>query len=248
MILLLLLIPSFAMARTPLFKEEPKAAPAEIVLQRSATKSSKSTGSNSWSNVVQGNPIIQPTQPVARELGSLLPGEMQLARIKQSVLAFNEGKAPVAAHLNDVRGRDIVLIGEATLEKNSKRILVDFKVARIENSSEIFELKGHAMDGDGILGLEGDYHSGEPKYFAAELASAAAAGFADSSVNRPTNAFGNQQDERSLDTSTKKAVGSALTRTADRFAEKIRQAPEYSVLKGPMTIKVLILEQPRRKL
>ena len=150
--------------------------------------------------------------------------------------------------MTDGRGRDVILIGEATLEKNSKRILVDFRIARLESSSELFDFKGVAMDGDGVLGLEGEYQSGEPKFFAAELAAAAAAGFADSAINRPTNAFGNQQEERSLDTSGKKAIGSALARTADRFAEKVRQAPEYSVLKGPTAIKVLVVEQPRRKL
>jgi hypothetical protein len=247
MILLAVLLPSIAMARTPLFKEEPKPTPTAEVVQKQRSGSVSSYGS-SWSNVVQGNPIVLPAQPVARELESLLVGEMQLARIKQSVLAFNEGKAPVAAHLTDRRGRDIILIGEATLEKNSKRILVDFRNARLENSSELFDFKAVAMDGDGTLGLDGDYHSGEPKFFAAELAAAAAAGFADSSVNRPTNAFGNQQEEKSLDTSGKKAIGSALARTADRFAEKVRQTPEYSVLRGPMTIKVLIVEQPKRKL
>lgn len=247
MMLLAVLLPSIAMARTPLFKDEQKNAPAAEVAQKQRNGSSRSHGS-SWSNVVQGNPIVLPAQPVARELESLLPGELQLARIKQSVLAFNEGKAPVAANLTDERGRDIILIGEATLEKNSKRILVDFKTARLENSSELFDFKGVAMGGDGVLGLEGEYQSGEPKFFAAELAAAAAAGFADSAVNRPTNAFGNQQDEKSLDTSGKKAIGSALARTADRFAEKVRQAPEYSVLKGPATIKVLVVEQPRRTL
>lgn len=247
MILLLLLVPSIATARTPLFKEEPKPVQAAEASQRPVAKRAMSTNS-SWSNVVQGNPIVLPAQPVARELESLLPGELQLARIKQSILAFNEGKAPVAANLTDERGRDIILIGEATLEKNSKRILVDFRTARLENSSELFDFKGVAMDGDGTLGLEGDYHSGESKFFAAELAAAAAAGFVDASVNRPPNAFGNQQEERSLDTSGKKAIGSALSRTADRFAEKVRQAPEYSVLKGPTTIHILIQDQPKRKL
>ncbi|MBK7892169.1 MAG: hypothetical protein IPJ84_15400 [Bdellovibrionales bacterium] len=247
MILLAVLLPSIAMARTPLFKEEQKPASVAEVAQKQRNGSSRSHGS-SWSNVVQGNPIVLPAQPVARELETLLPGELQLARIKQSVLAFNEGKAPVAANLTDERGRDIILIGEATLEKNSKRILVDFRIARLESSSELFDFKGVAMDGDGTLGLEGDYQSGKPKFFAAELAAAAAAGFADASVNRPTNAFGNQQEERSLDTSGKKAIGSALARTADRFAEKVRQAPEYSVLKGPAAIQVLVLEPPRRKL
>jgi len=235
------------MARTPLFKEDPKPQMTAPVTQRPRGVTIGSS-TNSWSKVVHGNPIVPPAQPVARDLESLLPGEMHLARIKQSVLAFNEGKAPVAAHLTDERGRKILLIGEATLEKNSKRILVDFKTARIANSSELFDFKGVAMDADGNLGLEGNYHSGEPKFFAAELAAAAAAGFADSSVNRSTNAFRNQQEKKSLDTSGKKAIGSALARTADRFAEKVRQAPEYSVLKGPMTIKVLVVEQPRRKL
>lgn len=247
MILLSILLPSIAMARTPLFKEESKRTPSAEVAQKQSGRKAVPSG-NSWSQVVQGNPIVLPAQPVARELESLLPGEMQIARIKQSVLAFNEGKAPVAAHLTDDRGRDLILIGEATLEKNSKRILVDFKTARVDGSSELFEFKGHAMDADGTLGLEGEYFSGEPKFFAAELGAAAAAGFADASVNRPTNAFGNQKEERSLDTSGKKAISSALARTADRFAEKVRQAPEYSLLKGPMTIKVLILDQPRKKL
>lgn len=247
MILLSILLPSIAMAKTPLFKDESKPeAAAHVVEQVREGKPRAQRGD--WSNVVQGNPIVVPSQPITRVLESLLPGEMYTARIRQSVLAFNDGKAPVSANLSDDRGRDLVLIGEASLEKNSKRILIDFKSIRIDRSPEVFEFKAHAMDADGTLGLEGEYFSGESKFFAAEFAAAAAAGFADASVNRPTNAFGNQQEEKSLDTSSKKAVGSALSRTADRFAEKVRQAPEYSVLRGPMTIKVLILDQPRRKL
>lgn len=76
----------------------------------------------------------------------------------------------------------------------------------------------------------------------------AAAGFADASISRSTNVLGNQTEERSIDTSGKKAIGSALSRTADRFSEKVRAAPEYSILEGPTTIQVLIIEQPRRNL
>ena len=234
------------MAKTSLFRDTAETSPKDQALKRPERPSIHR--SENWSNVVQGNPIVVPSQPVTRDLESLLPGELHMARIKQSVLAFNEGKAPVSAYLTDDRGRDLVILGEASLEKNSKRIFVDFKSIRLNSSPEVFELKAHAMDTDGTLGLEGEYFSGESKLFAAEFAAAAAAGFADASVNRPTNVFGNQQEEKSLDTSAKKAVGSALSRTADRFAEKVRQAPEYSVLKGPMTIKVLILEQPRRRL
>lgn len=100
----------------------------------------------------------------------------------------------------------------------------------------------------GTLGLKGDYVSGEAKYFTAEFIASAAAGFADASISRSTNILGNQTEERSLDTSGKKAIGSALSRTADRFSEKVRAAPEYSILEGPTTIQVLIIEQPKRSL
>ena len=234
------------MAKTSLFRDTAKTSPKDQTLKNPEWQSVHR--SQNWSNVVLGNPIVVPSLQVALEIESLLPGDSKIARIQQSILALGESKSPVAARLTDDRGRDITLLGEATLEKNSKRILIDFKTARLGTSSEVFEVKAQALDLDGALGVEGEYYSGESKFFAAELAAAAAAGFADASVNRPLNAFGNQQEEHSLDTNAKKAVGSALSRTADRFAEKIRQAPEYSVLKGPATIKVLILEQPKRKL
>lgn len=234
-------------AKTPLFREAPSSNPTESNIEISPKNRARNE-SNTWAHVVAGNPIVSPVQPVSREIDSLKPGEIKSAYITQSVLAFNDGKAPVAAKLTDDKGRDIVLLGEATLEKNSKRILIDFKAARFGTLSEVFEVKASALDQEGTLGLLGEYISGESKFFLAELAAGAAAGLTDASIARSTNAFGNQTDERSLDTNSKKDLGSALTRTADRFAEKVRAAPEYSVLRGPSPIKVLILEQPKRSL
>lgn len=234
-------------AKTPLFREAATSNPTESTIEISP-KSRARYKSNTWAHVVAGNPIVVPNQPVSREIDSLKPGQIESAYIAQNVLAFGEGKAPVSAKLTDDKGRDIILLGEAILEKNSKRILIDFKAARFETSSEVFEVKASALDQEGTLGLLGEYVSGESKFFLAELAAGAAAGLTDASISRSTNAFGNQQDERSLDTNSKKALGSALTRTADRYAEKVRASPEYSVLRGPSPIKVLILEQPKRSL
>jgi hypothetical protein len=234
-------------AKTPLFREAANTNATELNVEVKPKTRARSE-SNNWAHVISGNPTVTPAQPVFREIDSFKPGQIESAYITQSVLAFNDGKAPVSAILTDDKGRDIILIGEATLEKNSKRILIDFNTARFENYSEVFEVKASALDQEGILGLSGEYISGESKFFLAELAAGAAAGLTDASISRSTNAFGNQTDERSLDTNSKKALGSALTRTADRYAEKVRAAPEYSVLRGPSLIKVLILEQPRRKL
>ena len=101
---------------------------------------------------------------------------------------------------------------------------------------------------DGTLGIGDEYVSGESKLFVAELAAATAAGFADALIVRNTNVLGQVEEEVSLHSMSKKAIGTALSRTVDRFAEKQKQSPEYSVLTVPVVPKILILDQPRRKL
>jgi hypothetical protein len=171
-LLIFLLATATAFAKTPLFREETSSNVAEPTSSKNQSRQMK-PDSNRWSEVVAGNPIVVPAQSTFRTIESLKPGEMYLATVSQSVLAFNDGKAPVAAKLIDPNGRDIIFLGEATLEKNSKRILVDFKTARFENSSEVFEVKASALDQDGTLGLNGEYISGESKFFLAELAAGA---------------------------------------------------------------------------
>lgn len=237
-----------ATAKTKLY-ERPQTHPIETPQVSLAPKREnlRESGS-SWSHVIKGNPIVSPGQAVTRAIETLLPGTIERASIRTSVQAFGNSKAPVQAKIVDQNGRDILLLGEATLEPNSKRITIEFGSAIISGTDEVFDLKAHALDTNGTLGLKGDYVSGEQRYFAAEFLASAAAGFADASISRSTNVLGNQTEERSIDTSGKKAVGSALSRTADRFAEKVRAAPEYSILEGPTTIQVLIIEQPRRNL
>jgi hypothetical protein len=77
------------------------------------------------------------------------------------------------------------------------------------------------------------------------LLSAAAAGYTDSTIVRSTNTLGQTTDVKNEDTFAKKALTSALTKSADRFAEKLKSAPEYSILYGPKDIQILILDQPK---
>ncbi|MFN9066830.1 MAG: hypothetical protein ACK5V3_06345, partial [Bdellovibrionales bacterium] len=64
-------------------------------------------------------------------------------------------------------------------------------------------------------------------------------------VERNQNNLGNYVDEPSLSNATKKAFASSLMRTADRFAEKLKSVPEYSILNGPIAIQVLIEDEGR---
>ncbi len=249
--ILALLIPATAVARSSLYTAEKPpskvSTPSTASAPTNSPQASRSAG-RSWSMVVRGNPIVQASGVVFRELQTFRTGDLVFARVPHSVIAFGEAKAPVSARVTHSDGREFVMLGEATLEKASKRILLNFRSMRDLESDEIFDVGAQGMALDGTLGLEGEYFSGESKLFAAEILAAGAAGFADASVNRNTNVLGQVNEENSLDTKGKKALGTALSRTADRFAEKQKQSPEYSVLSGPVPLKILIIEQPRRKL
>lgn len=193
---------------------------------------------------LENSPIVLPTQKQNIKNNDLNAGEVIIAEIKESLIAFNDAKAPVRAIIKNGNLKDSILIGEATLEKNSKRILIDFKKLRTVYGNQIFDVTGFALDQKGILGLEGKLISGEDKYFAADFLSAAATGVADASIDRSQNAYGNYVEKPSTDTLAKKALVGALSTTTNHFSEKLKKAPEYSILEGTIEIQILITEQP----
>lgn len=191
------------------------------------------------------NPVILPQSPQKVVFPGLPFGEVLEAQISESVIAFPDAKAPVRAIVSRGKLKGAILLGEATLEKNSKRIAIEFKKLRGPQKIEAFGVQAVALDAQGILGLKGKYQSGEAKYFSAELIAALAAGYADASVERNVTPFGQTQEPNTAANAGRKAVAGALSRTADRFAEKVRAATEYSVLEGPVAIRILIQDQPK---
>mgnify|MGYP001571754178 CR=1 FL=1 len=59
-------------------------------------------------------------------------------------------------------------------------------------------------------------------------------------TRRGTNALGNSVEEVNLDTRTKKAFSAAMLKSAERFNEKARSAPEFATLVGPVAIRVFV--------
>lgn len=187
------------------------------------------------------NIILPSTKQLVTD-GRLRLGEVYEADLKESIIAFAEGKTTIRAILKKGIYKGAVLIGEATLEKNSKRIVIDFKKARFQDSDDSVFVQGIALDSTGLLGLEGKLVSNEAKYMTAEIAAAAAAGAADATINRSQTAFGNYQEQPGSDTIVKKTLVSALTQSATRASEKLRKVDEYVEINAPITIKVLITE------
>lgn len=257
-----LLISSVAIAknRTSIFKkpDDPQVeAPAQIkskpaktnrngvqkITQSGNLPSEYARGVSPFS--IEESPVVLPQNKVGTKFGALRSGDLVQATITESVFAFADSKSPVRALIQTGPLKGSILIGEASLEANSKRIQIEFKKFRDPFHKDIFQLQASAMDEKGILGLVGSLVSNEGKYFAAEVIAAGAAGYADSTISRTQNLLGGSSEVPSEDTFAKKALTSALSKTADRFSEKLKKVPEYSILEGPIQIQILILDQPQ---
>lgn len=197
------------------------------------------------SGSIEENPVVLPSSKANIKFRQIKSGDLLQASIEESAFAFMDSKTPIRVLITSGRLKGSIFLGEANLEKNSKRITIDLKKFKSPESEDLYSIQASVLDYKGILGLEGKLVSNEDKFFLAEVLAAGTAGYADSTISRDQNAFGNSVETRSEDTFAKKALVSALSKTADRYADKIKQSPEYSILQGPIQIQVLVLDQPK---
>lgn len=163
--------------------------------------------------------------------------------VDHSVIAFPDEKAPVVAQSQSGSTRGLRFIGESYLEPNSRRIFINFN--RVVQGDHIFSLKGVGVASNGQPGLGGEYHSREADYFTGDFIASFTAGYFDGLVPRKTNVFGQVVEDSSVDTAVKKGLSSGALSTADRFREKLKKVPEFSEIKGPFNLKILILDQAK---
>lgn len=170
-------------------------------------------------------------------------GDIIEVKVSHSVIAFPDEKAPVvgAAEFGQLSG--FRFVGESYLEKNTKRIFIN--ISRLVMGQQIYDIKGVGVSSEGQPGLNGEYHSREAEYFAGDFIASFAAGYFDGLVPRKTNVFGQLETDNSVDSAVKKGLASGALSTADRFREKLKKVPEFSEIKGPFTLKILILEQAK---
>lgn len=161
--------------------------------------------------------------------------------VDHSVIAFPDEKAPVVAQAQSGSVRGLKFIGESYLEPNSRRIFINFN--RVVQGDHIFSVKGVGVASNGQPGISGEYHSREVEYFTGDFIASFAAGYFDGLVPRKTNVFGQVVEDPSVDTAVKKGLASGALSTADRFRQKLKKVPEFSEIKGPFKLKVLILDQ-----
>jgi hypothetical protein len=163
------------------------------------------------------------------------------AIIEQELKASPQVPTPIRAIVMSGNLRGGAFLGEAVLDRELKRILLQFKKVRTRDG-KIYPIKASGLSVRGSVGLEGDYHTQSGKFFAAEMLAATSAGFLDATIQRNQTSFGTFVQEPSLSNTSKTGAVTALSRTADRMAESARQAPEYTTLEGMQAIQIIVEE------
>lgn len=128
------------------------------------------------------------------KLGSVKVGDMFQAVIEQRIKSSPSVATPIRAMVTSGGLKGGFFVGEATLDRELKRILFTFNKVR-SRDGKIYNLKAAGLSPEGSVGLEGEYHSQAGAFFIGELASATAAGVLDSTINRNQNVLGNYVQE-----------------------------------------------------
>lgn len=180
--------------------------------------------------------------------GALLPGvragDVLIGVLEQSVKASPSVPTPIRVRITAGKLRGAIVLGAATLDRELKRILLVFERLRIPGNETAYALRATGLAPSGQVGLEGDHHTQERTYFAGEILAAAAAGYADATTQRTQTLTGGYQIEPSVGSAAKQGAVTALSKTADRFAERSRTAPEYTEIEAGREVQIIIQESP----
>lgn len=179
----------------------------------------------------------------AVHLNSVKSGDVFHAVVEQKIKASATVATPIRAMIISGALKGGFFVGEATLDRELKRVLLTFTKVRSQSGS-VYALKASGLSPEGSIGLEGEYHSQSGTFFVAELASATAGGILSATINQNQTSFGTYVQEPSLANTAKTGAVTAMAKSAERFAQDARQAPEYTELAGYQAIEVIVQGDP----
>ncbi len=178
-------------------------------------------------------------------LNTVSIGDSFEAVIEHWVIAFPDEKAPVIARITSGALKGAKVLGESTLEKNSKKINITFKY--ISKNGQTYETSAKGITEIGSQGFDGEYHSNEVGLFSGAFISAFVGAFFSAQVPQTQTPFGTIQKDTSIDSAFKSGIAGGAMETADMFKEKLKKIPEFSELKGPIKMKILITDDVKEK-
>ena len=186
-------------------------------------------------------PTIVPKNSDFNQLIDLHRGEILRAVINQDFVGYLGSKSPVSARVIYGNYKGAILLGEATLDQNTKRVNVNFSAIRPDGSGTTYTMNGILTSDEGLLGVAGEYESNYWRYFWAESLANAVGGFADANTQKNQTFWGSFAPVPSVDTASKQGIASGASHTADRLGERMRSIQEITTVHGPIIVQITVL-------
>ena len=185
--------------------------------------------------------LITPDSGMKERLDGIAVGDELNIIVYHSVIAFRDEDSPVIAVVADGRFQGAKLIGTAKLDRNSSKILINFH--GISTRSRTFSTAMAGFSRNGQRGFEGYVHSKELSLFTGEFISNMVAAYFDGLTPRNTNPFGQVVQDNSIGAATRQGLSAGALSSARLFQEKLRNAPEFAEIDGPIYGKAIVLDE-----
>lgn len=188
------------------------------------------------------SPEVETSPIVEKKLLGLIKGSVLDAVIEQDILAYPDSKAPVMALVTFPESfRNARLMGLATLDTETKRILIDFQSLILPGDTTSYAFKGITTERSGKLGLKGIHKTEFWKWLWAEALTRTTGGVIEASAERDSTVFGPIK-EITPENVAKSGAAKGLESISEKFAEKKGRSTEFTEVSGPTSISISVIE------
>jgi hypothetical protein len=177
-------------------------------------------------------------------LDAIHTGDILKCRISQSFKAYENSQIPVRAIVTEGKLKGSILMGTALMDGKTKVVRVSFSELRLKND-EMYTFSGGIFAKSGEE-LEGEFETHYWKYFWSEALLSATSGYAQSTVERSKNAYGQYETENTAENAAKIGIASGISTTVKELSERAKSAPEFTKIEGPIFVEVMVLKESRK--
>ena len=184
----------------------------------------------------------------AKILSEARIGDSYRAVIAQRLKVSSQTPQPIRATVIEGSLKGSLVMGEAHLDSELKRIFLTFSKIRTAHDRKVYEFKGSGLALDGRVGIEGEYHGSSGKLLISEAITAFGAAALDSTIQRTQNQFGAYQNEPSLSNAMKSGAVGSTSRILEKANNASKNPPEFTEMDGFQEIMILVEQEAKEEI
>jgi hypothetical protein len=180
--------------------------------------------------------IVKPQKGSIHNELDVFEGDTVEIEILENMIGYGDSVRSVRGQVISGPLRGYIVLGNVSMDKKTKELLVDFNKIRSRTGKKRHKFKAE-------MRLKGRHETNFWNYFWASVGANAIGGFAEGSKDREHTIVGSKAVV-SPENMVKNSVARAGSAGANIFAEELKNYPEFTVVIGPVIENAIISEEP----